>query len=140
MCFHYFLLIFMIFSFFFNKHEQTSWFQTMDFIKSTHAKLIRALVGARHSWHFLRYCLLDIWLIFDSSWWYTYLFRIYCWASLVFHRLWMLVNQVCFFYPPILKFYECECYHEPCLMSYLIVLMLVWSSLIECMSWVIFLN
>ena len=47
--------------------------------------------------------------------------------------VWMLANQVRSFYPPTLKFYECVCYHEPCpcLMSYSIALMLVWSSLIK---------
>ena len=45
----------------------------MEFMESTHAKLIRALVGAQHSWYSLRYCLLDIWLIFYSSWWYTWI-------------------------------------------------------------------
>ena len=34
----------MVFSIF-NKHEQTSWFQTREFIESIHAKLIRALGG-----------------------------------------------------------------------------------------------
>ena len=77
-----FQLIFLIF----NKHEYTSWFQTMEFMESTHAKLIRALVGAWHLWYSLQYCLLDM-LIFYSSWWYTWIcFVFYCWDALDSHR------------------------------------------------------
>ena len=42
--FFLFSAIFLIFLHFF-KHEQNSWFQIMEFIESTHAKLIRALKG-----------------------------------------------------------------------------------------------
>ena len=96
-----FQLIFLIF----NKHEQTSWFQTMEFIESTHAKLIRALVGAQHSWYPLPYCLLDIWLIFYSPWWYTWIFFVFIVEiSLLPIEMWMLANQVRPFYPITLKF------------------------------------
>ena len=72
---------------FFNKHEQTSWFQTMEFIESIHAKLIRALEGGRHSWYSLWYCLLDIWLIFLFLLMiYMNLFYIHRWATLVSHK------------------------------------------------------
>ena len=63
MRFHHFQLIFMVFLDFFNKHEQNSWFQVMEFTELIHAKVIRALVRARHSWYSHQYCLLDIWLI-----------------------------------------------------------------------------
>ena len=65
MHFHYFILFSTIFMvlLIFNKHEQTSWFQIMEFIESTHAKIIWALVGARHPWYFLQYSLFDILLI-----------------------------------------------------------------------------
>ena len=122
-----FQLIFLIF----NKHEYTSWFQTMEFMESTHAKLIRALVGARHLWYSLQYCLLDM-LIFYSPWWRTWI-RFIFWDTLVPIDVWMLANQVRPFYPTTLKFYECVWSHDiwPCLMPCLIVLMLAWSSLIK---------
>ena len=63
MCFHHFQLIFMVFLDFFNKHEQNSWFQVMEFTEPIHVKAIRALMGAWHSWYSHQYCLLDIWLI-----------------------------------------------------------------------------
>ena len=34
-----------------NKHEQTSWFQIMEFIEPTHAKVIQVLVGGQHPRH-----------------------------------------------------------------------------------------
>ena len=84
-CFIWFLTIFMIFLIF-NKHEQTSWFQTMEFMESTHAKLIRALVRARHSWYLLQFCLLEM-LIFYSSRWYTWICFVFIVENtLVSHR------------------------------------------------------
>ena len=61
MHFQCFQLIFLIF----NKHEQTSWFQTMEFIESIHATLIRALVGPNiHDIFFTIVCSIFDWLCF----------------------------------------------------------------------------
>ena len=106
----------------------------MECMELTHAKLIWVLEGPRYLWYSLRYCLLDIWLIFYSSWWYTWICFVFIVELPLFPvEVWMLANQVRSFYLSTLKFYECVCYHEPCLclMPYLIALMLVWSSLIK---------
>ena len=55
----------------------------MEFMEPTHAKLIRALVGALHSWFSLRYCLFDV-LILDSSWWYTWICFVFIVEILLF--------------------------------------------------------
>ena len=75
-------------------------------------------------------CLIFYWLHFlFVNTWICFIFIIE--LPLFPIEVWMLANQVHSFYPPTLKFYECVCYHEPCLMPYLIALMLVWSSLIK---------
>ena len=43
----------------FNKHEQNSWFQIMEFVESIHAELIRTLVGGSY--------ILDIFSDIDSK-------------------------------------------------------------------------
>ena len=82
-CFFDFQLIFLIF----HKHEWTSWFQIMEFIELTHAKLIRALVGADiHDILFNIACLIFDWLCFLFVA-YMRLFWICYWANFVFHRV-----------------------------------------------------
>ena len=119
---HAFSLFYLILNYFldfldFLKHEQTSWFQIMEFIESTYAKLIRALVGARNSWYSLQYCLLDMLIFYSHGWhiWIRFIFIVE--ISLFPIQMWMLANQVRPFYPTTLKFYECVCSHEtwPCL-------------------------
>ena len=81
-CFLWFLTIFLIF----HKHGQNSWFQTMEFIESTHAKLIRALGGPDiHDIFFNIACLIFDWLclLFVEC---MRLFWIFYWANLVSHR------------------------------------------------------
>ena len=98
--------IFLIFSIL-NKHEQTSWFQTMEFKESTHAKLIRALVGVRHSRYFPKYCLFDC----ASSMWIHEIVYTYYWANLISHFSAQLAVQVCSLPPHFPKFrvYACHC-------------------------------
>ena len=115
----------------------------MKFIESIHARLIRALEGPDiHDILFDIVCLI-------SDWFFIPLDDIHLWICFIFivelplfpMEVLMPTNQVCSFCPPTLKFYECVCYHEsyPCLMPYLIALMLIWLSPIECMLCVIFL-
>ena len=70
--------IFLIFSIL-NKHEQTSWFQTMEFIESTHAKSIRALEGGPdiHDILFNIVCLISSWFLIpldDIHLWICFIF------------------------------------------------------------------
>ena len=142
MHFHNFLWlssIFLIFSIL-NKHEQTSWFQTMEFIESTHAKSIRALEGGPdiHDILFNIVCLISSWFLIpldDIHLWICFIFIVE--LPLFPMEVLMPANQVRSFCPPTLKFHECVYYHEscPCLMPYLIALMLVWLSPMKHMLW-----
>ena len=137
MHFHCFQMIFLIFFF---KQAWTNFIIPNNGIHRINScKINQSFGGGPTSMIFSS--ILFVWYLIDcaSSLRCMRLFWICYWANLVSHRGALAFVQVCSLPPHFPKFHEYAC-HCPCLMTYLIVLMFVWSSLIKCMSCVIFLN